>query len=149
MAKATTTITPPASGVNRRGLLRCAGGLAAGSALSVLPLAQAAAGSSPEFLEYQRCYAAWLATFDTPYEKDPACRARNEDCNEARWETINVLLERAPRSWQDVVELAHVVRMELWDTDDDDNWHPHSEHGELEPALLKAIFAVAEGGANV
>lgn len=60
-----------------------------------------------------------------------------------------MILLRAPRSWQDVVELAWVNRTELWDTDDDAHWHKHSDHGELEPALMKAIFASAAGGAHV
>ena len=61
-------------------------------------------------------------------------------------EIVERILDRPPRSWQDVVELAHVVRMELWE---DNLSHAHSEHGELEPTLMKAIFAVAEGGAHV
>ena len=143
MSKADSLRSAPASGVNRRGLLRGVGGIAAAGALLALPTATAAAGFSPEFLEYQRRHAAWLAIYAEPYEEDDKWHALETKLSNAMWKAINVILKRTPRSWQDVVELAHVVRMELWE-DDLSGWH--SEHGDLEPALMKAIFAVAEGG---
>lgn len=143
MSKADSLRPTPASGVNRRGLLRAAGGIAAVGALLALPTATAAAGFSPEFLEYRRRHAAWMACFVEPYEEDDAWKDLSDERDAARWNAIHAILERMPRCWQDVVELAHVVRMELWE-DDLSGWH--SEHGDLEPALMKAIFAVAEGG---
>ena len=133
---------------SRRAVILGAGGLAAAGALAGLPSIAAAAGSqfSPEFLHYRNCHASWMACFVEPYEEDDAWEALSNERGEARWEAINVILERTPRSWQDVVELAHLNRMELWE---DDLSGTHSQHGDLEPALMKAIFAVAEGGAHV
>jgi hypothetical protein len=132
---------------SRRAVILGAGGIVAAGAVTGLPAFAAAAGAqfSPEFLHYQTCNAAWLACFVEPYEEDEAWEALSNERDDTRWEAINVLLGRTPRSWQDVVELAHLNRMELWE---DDLSGTHSAHGDIEPALMKAIFAVAKGGAN-
>ena len=103
---------------------------------------------SLELLEYRRRKAAWNACFDGSYEEDEAWEARVAETGDAKEATIEAILARPCRSWQDVAELAEVVRDELWHTEDPDNWYVHSHHGDLEPALMKAIFAVAGGGAN-
>jgi hypothetical protein len=133
---------------SRRAVILGAGGIAAAGALLTLPAVAAGAKTedpSPEILEYRRCLAAHLACFIESHDEDEAWEARVAETGDAKEETIEAILARPCRSWQDVVELAEVVRDELWNTEEPDNWYVHSHHGGLEPALMKAIFAVAKG----
>ena len=148
MSKAVQAIPMPTSGVNRRGLLRCAGGIAAASALSALPLAPAAAGFSPEFLEYrglaiehERLCAIPDPEFGSAAGLDALC---DEACH-ARFAARQAWLDRKPT----LTELAWAERAELWNLVDG-KWEKHSDNDELEEALQLAVFAVLlEGGANV
>lgn len=70
-----------------------------------------------------------------------ACEARHA----ARMPVQN----RPVRSRQDFVELAIVVQQELWQQEPDGVWHAHSVNPELEDAMMRAVFAVIDGGANV
>jgi len=153
MSKAEKPISTPASGLNRRGLLRGAGGIAAALALPATT-AMAGAPFSPEFLEYRRCVQAHIDACDVPEpmvvdspEKEAWYAFTGAAC-EARYEARLVIQNRSVRSRQDLVELAHVVRQELWQQEPDGSWHAHSINHELDDALMRAVFVVIDGGAH-
>ena len=137
---------------NRRSILAGAGGIAAAGALSVAALA-ASAGTpifnpSPELLEYRRCKAAWNACFVGDRAEDEAWEAAVAKTSGAVEEAIEIFLERAkaPRSWDDVKEIAEVQFTELFDIEDGE-LHQHSDHDEIGTMLLRA--ALAMGGKRI
>ena len=74
-----------------------------------------------------------------------------DSASDAHATSVAAIRDRHPRSLQDVVELAHVVRNELWATDDDDSdastavpEEAHSINHQLERALLKAALSLKE-----
>jgi hypothetical protein len=148
MPKANHVTSTPSP--NRRSILAGAGGLAAAGALSAATFAlPASAGAttfnpSPELLEYRRRKAAWNACFpEREYEEDEAWEDRVSETGDAVEEAIGSFLERAdaPRSWDDVTEMAEIVFTELFDIEDG-KLHKHSEHDEIDTMLLRAVLAM-------
>ena len=140
-------ITSTPSPQSRRSVLLAAGGLAAAGALGSLP-ALASNEPSPELLEYRRRKALWNACFEGDYEEDEEWEARVAETSGAVEEAIEPFIARAraPRSWDDVKEIAEVHFTELWDIEDGE-LHQHSERDDLDAMLLRA--ALAMGGAHV
>jgi hypothetical protein len=109
---------------------------------------------SPEFRNYLAAVQAHYDACDAP-EPDFAARellaweAATDDASHARAEARLAIQTRPVCSWQDFVELAIVVRQELWQHEPDGTWIAHSMGGELEEAFMRAVFLVIEGGANV
>ena len=142
------------SPVDRRSILAAAGGIAAAGAVAVLPVSAALAlpadsRPSPEFLEYRRCKAAWNACFVEPYKEDDAWEARVTETSDAVEASIAPFIERAraPRSWDDVKEMAEIVFTELWHINEDGKLEAHSENEDIETMFLRA--ALAMGGVYV
>ena len=144
----------PMSEINRRAALASAGGMlavgVAGAAATALPVGQS---FSSEFTEYLRCVQAHIdacegePTFGAPeYQawddtSTAACHVRGRACDAIR--------DRPVRCWQHFVELALVVRHELWDQFGDGSWDKHSLNDELEEALQTATWWLIEGGPHV
>lgn len=155
MSKADQPVSTAASASkSRRAVILSAGGIAAAGAFAtvVQPLPVMPAPFSAEFLEYRRCVQAHIEAcdveepdFGTP-ELDAWDAATSAAC-EARHKARLVIQNRPIRSRQDFAELAQVVREELWQQEPDGTWHAHSINHELEDALMRAVFALVDGGA--
>jgi hypothetical protein len=125
---------------SRRAVLAGAGGIAAAGALSTaamaLPVAAVGRQVSAEFLEYQRLYEIHRDLCEVA--DDDASQARANQACDALWQVIDHILGRPPCGWQDVIEIAGVMRSQL-DYEDD-----------FAEALLNSIETMAaKGGANV
>src|SRR4051794_1461866 len=104
---------------NRRALLASAGGLVAvgivGGAAVALPAGQS---FSPKFVEYLRCRQAHIASCEGEPEFKgvdyPAWDNANTAACEARHAASIVIRDRPVRARQDLLELALVVRAELY-----------------------------------
>lgn len=140
---------PSTSTPNRRSILAAAGGIAAAGAVLALPATAGAHTPSPELLEYRRRKVAWNACFDGSYEEDEAWEKRVRQTSDAVEEAIAPFIERshAPRSWDDVKEMAEIVYTELWYINEDGKLEAHSENEDIETMFLRA--ALAMGGVNV
>ncbi len=66
------------------------------------------------------------------------------ETSDAVEEAIGLFLERAkaPRSWDDVKEIAEVQFTELFEIDDG-GLHKHSDHEDIDTMLLRAVLAMA------
>jgi hypothetical protein len=144
------------SEVNRRALLAGVGGVAAAGALATAAqaLPNLPTPFSPEFIEYRRCLQLHIDACDVPEpdfgtpELEVWDAATTAAC-EARHQASRVIRDRPVCSRQDFAELALVVQQELWQLEPDGLWQAHSRNDELEDALMRAVFAVAEGAVNV
>ena len=110
-------------------------------------LAGASQQPSREFLKYRQRHAEWLALFDgdEPPVGSPEYAALMDlqgVRGDAMWAAIDPIMTRTARSWDDVIELARVVYDQLYE-----EVGKHSYREDIEYALLKAIFAMAERGA--
>ena len=145
MPKATAIHTTIASGLNRRGLLT--GAAAAIAVPTALPALANTSQHSPEFVAYRKRRAQYHASFEGNPEETDAHIARQNELNDALWDCVYRIMERKPRRWSDVAELAHVVETQLWvwDIRQWDGWRKHSHNELLERSLIDAIFAMAEG----
>jgi hypothetical protein len=100
---------------------------------------------SPELLEYRRRKAAWNDCFpERDYEEDEAWEARTVETSDAVEEAIEIFLERAkaPRSWDDVKEIAEVQFTELFELEDG-KLHKRSDHEDMDTMLLRGVLAMA------
>ena len=139
---------------NRRALLVGAGGLiavgVAGVAVAALPAGQS---YSPELLEYLRCRQAHIDSCEGEPElhtpEYATWEARQTAACEARGRASDVIRDRPVRLRRDFIELAIVVREEIWQQEPDGTWHSHSINYELDDALMRAAFGVIDGGAYV
>ena len=59
-------------------------------------------------------------------------------------EAIALFLGRAkaPRSWDDIIEIVEVQLTELWDIDKEGELHQHSGHDDIETMLLTAVLTM-------
>lgn len=159
MSKAEGTLSARAGGLNRqsrRAVLLGASGIAAVGALAALPSPAMSAGLqfSAEFLEYRRCVQRHINACDVeePDFGTPELEAWDAVCAEAikaRHQARLVIQNRPIRSRQDFVELALVVREELWQQGPDGSWDKHSLCDELEEALQVATWWLIDGGVHV
>ena len=154
MSKTDSPHSTPVSGLNRRGLLAGAGGLAAAGAVAALPARALPAGAqfSPEFLEYRRLWQRYCDLCDLPEPAFGSAEAHAleetiDEAGDAANVAWSVIARRPVRSWEHLVELAHVVRDQLWHLKNGE-WEQHSINEALEEALQRGIFSLAEGGAN-
>jgi len=145
MSKADSSRSMPASGLNRRGLL--AAGVAVAAAASVPALA-APEPFSAEFLTYRRCHAARLALYHGDYVENAAWCALERQRSNAIWDAIRAVAAQPVRSWQDVVERAHIFRDQLFHLEDG-VYQQDSINDELDCMLMDAIFTMAQGGEHV
>lgn len=142
---------------SRRAVIIGAGGIAAAGALATAAQALQSLPTpfSPEFLEYRRRLAWHIYVCDELPEPEfgtPEAEARDAVCAEAceaRHQARLVIQNRPVRSRQDFVELAHVVRYELWQQGTAGVWHAHSRCEDLEDVFMRAVFVMIDGGAHV
>lgn len=118
--------------IDRRGFIAAAGGGVVAAA-SVTSPASAAAPSD--------LYLAYLAAHK---EMRDRCECETPPDDEeldvlidAEWEAIRALMHRTPSTWQDVLELAGVVRDKVLP-----DWMGNGENN-VEVRMLEAIFIVA------
>lgn len=137
------------------------GSLAASASLAAGQVA-AGASRSAEFIAYREARAAWEQSYDMfPEPKlvayatkkawlhaQDAWHAKIEPFREASFRTAAVIRDRPVRSWRDFVELAEVVRTELWQQRPDGTWEAVSGNDELEEALQRATWWLIDGGAH-
>ena len=104
---------------------------------------------SPELRAYFACVEALDASpYGDMVPGDPAydeAEADNRRLIEARHAARLVIQNRPVRTWWHFVELAEVVRAELWDQLPDGNWSPHSHNEALETALQAAVWKLIDG----
>jgi uncharacterized hydantoinase/oxoprolinase family protein len=104
---------------------------------------------SPELRAYFACVEAHVASphgdlvpSDPSYDE---AMAAGDRLIEARRAARLVIQNRPVRTWRDFVELAEVVRAELWDQLPDGSWSSHSHNEELETAMQAAVWKLIDG----
>jgi hypothetical protein len=152
-AESSPSTAAPAS-KSRRAVILGAGGIVAVGALSAAVRVPAAAKPfSPEFRSYLRALQAHLDACNVPEPdfgtpKNEAWDAATGEACEARHAAKRLIQNRPVRSQRDFVELALVVRDELWQQEPDGTWLQHSENNELEQAFMRGVSVVIKGGVH-